>query len=164
MPNRLTLLIGLVLLLALGGSALTARHYQRQAESWRDSARQNQQALKTANRAIARQRQQQQQVAALDKQHTEELAHAQATIDDLRRAVAAGTQRLQFNTACPLPDSQRTARAPSVADAARPRLTDAAERHYFDLRQRIATADQQIAGLQGYIRTICLKPLRKLEQ
>lgn len=155
MLNRLTLPAVGLLILALSAAILTARHYQQQSTHWRDTARQSQQAMKTAYAALARQQRQQQQIATLDKQHTEELAHAKATIDDLRHAVAVGTQRLQLNATCPVSVSHGTTRTPGVADVAQPRLTDAAKRHHWHLRQRIATARSQIAGLQHYIRAVC---------
>ncbi|EPR2301250.1 lysis system i-spanin subunit Rz, partial [Yersinia enterocolitica] len=44
----------------------------------------------------------------------------------------------------------------SVPDDASARLTNAAERDYLSLRERIGIATTQIAGLQSYIRTQCL--------
>lgn len=157
MPNRAILFTGLLLLLALIGSVLSTRHYHRLATDWKNSARQSQQALTTANTVLAVQKRQQQHVAALDKQHTEELAHAKTTIEDLRNAVATGSRRLQFNSIGSVPVRNGATRTSSVVDAAQPRFTDAAKRHYFDLRYRIAIADQQITGLQEYIRLACLK-------
>ncbi len=37
------------------------------------------------------------------------------------------------------------------------RLTDAAERDYFTLRERIETITKQLTGLQAYVREQCLK-------
>jgi prophage endopeptidase len=157
MPNRLTLFTGFLLLLTLGGSVLMTIHYQHLATDWKNTAQQNQQALTIANTALYQQQHQQRQVAALDKQHTEELAYAKITIEDLRHAVAAGSKRLQVNAHCPASDRNGDSSPPSVVDVASPRLTDAAKRHYFALRQRIATTDKQIAGLQDYIKWVCLK-------
>ncbi|ERM09608.1 endopeptidase [Pantoea agglomerans Tx10] len=42
-------------------------------------------------------------------------------------------------------------------DATSARLTDAAQRDYFTLRERIEVAGKQIAGLQQYIKEKCLK-------
>lgn len=42
-------------------------------------------------------------------------------------------------------------------DAASARLTDAAQRDYFTLRERIEVAGKQIAGLQDYIKAQYLK-------
>jgi prophage endopeptidase len=42
-------------------------------------------------------------------------------------------------------------------DATGPRLTDAAERDYFTLRERIETITKQLTGLQQYVREQCLR-------
>ena len=96
-------------------------------------------------------RQRQNEVAAMDAKYTKELADAQGLIDQLQRDVAAGRRRLQLSAKCPKPT------AASMDDAASARLTDAAERDYFTLRERIEIARKQIAGLQEYIRELCLK-------
>jgi prophage endopeptidase len=90
-------------------------------------------------------------VAAIDENRTQELSDAKNKIDDLRRLVAAGARKLQLAATCP------TSGAAGVADATSPRLTDAAERDYFRLQERIETARGQIAGLQDYIRNVCLR-------
>lgn len=92
--------------------------------------------------------------AALDTRYAQELVDAQHTIENLQRDVAAGTKRLQLATTCArMPDS---ASSTGVDDAPRTRLTDAAERDYFRLRNRIELATKQITGLQDYIRQQCL--------
>ena len=96
----------------------------------------------------------QKSVAALDEKYTKELADAKATIDQLRDDIATGKRRLQLNASC---QRQSSSGAASVDDAARARLTDAAERDYFTLRSRIELAEKQIAGLQEYVREQCLK-------
>lgn len=93
-------------------------------------------------------------VAAIDEHRTQELNDAKNRIDGLQRLVAAGNLRLQLAATCP------TTGAAGVADATGPRLTDAAERDYFRLRERIETARSQISGLQDYIRNVCLSPKR----
>ncbi|EMK0353176.1 lysis protein, partial [Citrobacter amalonaticus] len=47
--------------------------------------------------------------------------------------------------------------APGVDDAGTPELTPDARRNYFDHRDRIATADKMIRGMQDYIKEQCLK-------
>ncbi|MCU6263603.1 lysis protein [Serratia ureilytica] len=89
-------------------------------------------------------------VAAIDEHRTQELNDAKNQIDALRRTVDAGARKLQLAATC------TTTGATGVANAASPRLTDAAERDYFRLRERIETARSQIAGLQDYIRQVCL--------
>lgn len=89
-------------------------------------------------------------VAAIDENRTRELNDAKNHIADLQRDVAAGTRKLRLAATCP------TGVTPGVADATWPRLTDAAQRDYFRLRERIEIARSQIAGLQDYIRNVCL--------
>ncbi|MGP1680777.1 MAG: lysis protein [Giesbergeria sp.] len=98
-------------------------------------------------------------VAELDEKHTKELNHARTENSRLADAVRTGERRLRLNATC---TSARVGvpQAPgatSVVDAAGPRLDDAAERDYFRLREGISTAQQQIAGLQDYVRDVCLK-------
>lgn len=88
-------------------------------------------------------------VAAIDESRTKELIDAKIKIDDLERNVAAGRYQLRINAKC------STASA-SMADAGSPRLGDAAQRDYFTLRKRIEHTRSQIAGLQDYIRNVCL--------
>ncbi|WP_337046080.1 lysis protein [Serratia bockelmannii] len=90
-------------------------------------------------------------VAAIDDHRTQELNDAKNQIDALQRAVTAGARKLQLAATCPTPSTT------GVVDATGPRLTDAAERDYFRLRERIETARSQIAGLQDYIRQVCLR-------
>jgi prophage endopeptidase len=68
--------------------------------------------------------------------------------------VAAGRKRLRVNAKCP---ANGTASAPGLDDATGPRLTDAAERDYFTLRERIETITKQLTGLQQYVREQCLR-------
>lgn len=115
-------------------------------------------AFEASQRLAERQAQHQRVVAELDARHTEDLSHANAEIDRLRSAVAAG-QRLRVNATCPNPSGvPKTADTASLDDAAAPRLTGAAERDYFALRERIAQADAMIRGLQNYIHRVCLAP------
>lgn len=90
---------------------------------------------------------------AIDTQRTKELIDAKDKISALQRDVDSGARRLQLNASCP--KSPDTAAA-SMADAASPRLTPAAQRDYWTLRERIETAKAQISGLQDYVRDVCL--------
>ncbi|CAI0987113.1 lysis protein [Serratia proteamaculans] len=89
--------------------------------------------------------------AAIDKQYTEELARAESEINHLRVDVESGRRRLHIAATC----TQRDTSTSGVDDASRPRLTDAAQRDYFTLRERIALVGKQIAGLQAYISRVC---------
>ncbi|EOL9002630.1 lysis protein [Cronobacter turicensis] len=96
----------------------------------------------------------QRDVAALDEKYSGELADAQGKIDQLERDVAAGRQRLRLNATC---GKNAATGATGVDDGTGPRLTDAAQRDYFTLRERIETVTSQLNGLQQYVRDQCLK-------
>jgi len=149
----LTALILLVLLL-LATSVAFALYYRGNAidyKAQRDTATSN---LKLAKDTITDMQTRQRDVAALDEKYTKELADAKATIDQLHDDVANGKRRLQLNATC----AKQSATASSgMDDAASARLTDAAQRDYFTLRERIEVAGKQIAGLQQYVREQCLR-------
>ena len=94
------------------------------------------------------------EMASFDKKYAEQRQKAAATVSQLEHDVAAGQRRLQLAASCSPSNRTGTAR---MDDGERPRLNDAAQRNYFTLRERIATARIQIAGLQSYIREQCLK-------
>ncbi|OVZ83871.1 lysis protein [Yersinia kristensenii] len=100
---------------------------------------------------------QHQAVAAIDIKYTKELADAKSENERLRADIANGTKRLQLNATCTKPVSKTTGPA-SIPDDASARLTNAAERDYISLRERIGIATSQINGLQAYINNVCLKP------
>ncbi|KTJ34671.1 endopeptidase, partial [Klebsiella aerogenes] len=110
--------------------------------------------LSLANATITDMKVRQRDVAALDAKYTGELADAKATIDQLERDVASGKRRMQLNAKCPTSGASGTG---SVGDASGPRLTDAAERDYFTLRERIVTVTKQVDYLQDYVKEQCLK-------
>lgn len=89
-------------------------------------------------------------VTAIDETRTKELNDAKNQIAGLQRDVATGARKLRVSAAC------QPSTASGVADATEPGLTDTAQRNYFTLRERIATSEKQIAGLQDYIREVCL--------
>ncbi|HDL7647895.1 TPA: lysis protein, partial [Yersinia enterocolitica] len=93
--------------------------------------------------------------AVLDAKYTQELADAKSQIEALRADVAAGRRRLRLNAQCVSTVSPQTGTA-SMDDATGPRLTDAAQRDYLRLRERIDIATKQITGLQEYINNVCL--------
>lgn len=99
---------------------------------------------------------QRQAVAAIDIKYTKELADAKSENERLRADIASGTKRLQLNATCSKPVSKTTGPA-SVPDDASARLTNAAERDYLSLRERIGITTSQISGLQAYINNVCLK-------
>ena len=145
-PLAVVLAIILPLMAALHfyGKSLDEQHRANTAEH----------NLKLAKDTIADMQVRQRDVAALDAKYTGELADAQETIDQLERDVAAGRKRLQVNARCP---ANAEASTGSMGDASTARLTVAAERDYFTLRERIETVTKQVGYLQDYIRQQCLK-------
>jgi len=142
----------LLVLLLLATSVAFAFYYRGNAidyKSQRDTATSS---LKLAKDTITDMQTRQRDVAALDEKYTKELADAKATIDQLHDDVATGKRRLQFNATC---QKQSATGTTGLDDAASARLTDAAQRDYFTLRERIEVAGKQIAGLQQYIREQC---------
>ena len=144
----------LLLLACVLSLAWAINHYRNNAITFKDQRDKATHGLKLANDTIADMKVRQRDVAALDAKYTGELADAKATIDQLERDVASGKRRLQLNARCPASGAPGTS---GMGDASSPRLTDAAQRDYFTLRERIATVTKQVGYLQDYISTQCLK-------
>ncbi|MEN4520293.1 lysis protein [Pantoea agglomerans] len=149
--KALAALILLVLLL-LATSVAFALYYRGNAIDYKAQRDTASNTLKLANDTITDMQTRQRNAAALDEKYTKELADAKATIDQLHDDIATGKRRLQLNATC---QKQSATGAPSLDDAASARLTDAAQRDYFTLRERIEVAGKQIAGLQQYVREQC---------
>lgn len=129
--------------LSVMSSLLYREHYRSEKKKATEAmalAAQRQQAINALQR-------QQHAMTELDAKYTQELANAHTTIEQLKLAVAAGCQRLQLGATCERVPS--SAPSTSMANAASAGLTDAAERDYSTLRERIALADRQIAGFAG---------------
>ena len=92
----------------------------------------------------------------VDQKHTEELNHARAENDALRRDVDDGRQRLRIRATC-RPAVPTTTGAASVADAGTAELAADARSDYFTLRDQLALSRQMILGLQDYTRQVCLR-------
>lgn len=152
MSGKLTAALVAVLIASLFG--LTYYHYRVQSLN-RDVAELSNVA-KQQQATLDQIETQRQAVAAIDIKYTKELADAKSENERLRADIANGTKRLQLNATCPKPVSKTTGPA-SVPDDASARLTNAAERDYISLRERIGIATTQIAGLQDYITNVCLK-------
>ena len=152
--NRIAVIAGGVILLLIVSLAWAVNHYRDNAITYKGQRDKATSALTLANDTITDMKTRQRDVAALDAKYTGELADAKANIDQLQRDVAAGRKRLQLNAKCP---ANGTASASGVDDATGPRLTDAAERDYFTLRERIETSGKMISGLQDYIRQQCMR-------
>lgn len=109
-------------------------------------------ALEAAIEAKAKTDSMRQQAAELDAKKTKELNYAKAETERMRARVASGTGWLQLNANCAkLPGLTLD---PGLGNGAAPRLTDAAERNYFLLRDRAALCVKQVEYLQGYARIV----------
>lgn len=150
-----TMMTGL-LVVALIVLGWTADHYHSKAESWRDTAHRYQQLATSQGDTITTMNERQRSLAALDAKYTQDLADAQNEIAVLQRDVAAGRKQLQLNARCPAVPADKPTSTTSLDDAAGARLTDAAERDYFLLRERINTITSQVSYLQKYIKEQCL--------
>ncbi|WP_410517419.1 lysis protein [Pantoea allii] len=138
------------LLMAVGRYRDNALHFQEQRNAQKNIADTRQATIDDMQRR-------QQSVAAIDARYTKDLADAQKTISDLRRDVDSGAKRLRVSAKCDRPVSGKSS-ATRVDDDGSPRLTDAAQRDYFTLRERIETVTKQLTGLQDYVRKVCLPP------
>nr|WP_318380448.1 lysis protein [uncultured Enterobacter sp.]DAL63571.1 MAG TPA_asm: Rz lysis protein [Caudoviricetes sp.] len=144
----------LLIVAVIGAQAFFVKHYRDNAVTYKDQRDKATSALNLAKETITDMQTRQRDVSALDAKYTGELEDAKATIAQLERDVAAGRKRLQVNARCPANGQASTS---SMGDASSPRLTDAAERDYFTLRERIAIVTQQVGYLQDYINAQCMR-------
>ncbi|MCQ7329070.1 lysis protein [Salmonella enterica] len=144
----------LLVVAVIGVLAFFVNHYRDNAITYKDQRDKAAKNLSTANATIKDMQVRQRDVAALDAKYTKELADAKKQLDDLQRCVRDGKCGLRVNAKCP---ANGTASTGSLGDASGPRLTDAAQRDYFTLRERIVTVTKQVEYLQDYINTQCLK-------
>lgn len=144
----------LVALVLIGVLAFLVNRYRDKAIEYKKQRDEKTQAIRLANDTITDMQVRQRDVAALDAKYTKELADARENINQLERDVAAGRKRLQISARCP---ENGAASSTSVDDGPGPRLTDAAERDYFTLRERIETVTKQLTGLQAYVREQCMR-------
>lgn len=91
-----------------------------------------------------------------DLTRTKALNHALSEINDLRRAVDDGRQRLRVEATCSPPKPDQTG-AGGVVDAGTAELTADARSDYFTLRDQLALSREMILGLQDHVRRICLR-------
>ncbi|WP_447220720.1 lysis protein [Escherichia coli] len=145
-----------ILLVACGALWVATDHYRDNAITYKAQRDKKVSELRLANATITDMQQRQRDVAALDAKYSRELADARAENETLRADVAAGRKRLRINAICP-GTVRETTGTTRVDNAARPRLADAAQRHYFTLRDRLMTMQKQLEGAQEYIRTQCIK-------
>ena len=149
------LIVSVIMVMLLAGLGKLASHYHSKYTYELDRADKAESLAATRQATISDIQARQKSLAELDERHTQELADAKKTISALERDVSDGRKRLRINATCPGVPQNPT--APGVDDATSPRLSNAAQRDYFTLRERHAIATQQIEGLQDYISTQCLK-------
>ncbi len=128
--------------------SLTYWQYQKKVKDYTELNEKYQAQLT----AINKQQERIQHLSELDKIHTQELANAKTEIDRLHTASLAHPERVYIKVKCPMPETDTTS---GMDDATTARPTDSAVRNYWLLRERIATSEQIILGLQEYVRTQC---------
>ncbi|NDO80400.1 lysis protein [Citrobacter sp. NCU1] len=153
--SRLSAIISAVVICALVCLGWAVNHYRDNAIEYKGQRDKATEKLNLANATIADMTTRQRDVAVLDAKYTKELDDAQKTISDLRRDVDSGAKRLRVAATCN--NVREAAESPSVDDAAGTELTGSAQRDYFTLRERIEIITRQVAGLQEYINTQCLR-------
>ncbi|NHB92959.1 lysis protein [Photorhabdus cinerea] len=139
-------------IIALALASLLAYHYYGKYTRQLSTTVQLQSELLEQQSEIVNQQERIRRLSELDVKHTKELANAKSEIDVLRNDVVNGRRRLLVKATCP----KSKADSPSgVVNAATARPTDTAQRDYWTLRERIAVINQQVLGLQDYIKTQC---------
>lgn len=98
-------------------------------------------------------------VAALDAQVTKEKANAVKANEDRRRALAAGNVRMRLaGTSCPAaPDLPATSATARLDDGAGITVSRETGQAVSDLRAALIVNEAQIAGLQRYVREVCME-------
>ncbi|THD46630.1 lysis protein [Enterobacteriaceae bacterium ML5] len=134
-----------------------ADHYHSKAEEWRDSAHQFQALSKQQEETITNMNQRQQQLAALDKTHTEALNAAETENYNLRRQLADGTRRMYVHAKCPATRTGGKTGSGGVGDGASVELATDSRQNVLDIRAGIISDRQKLTYLQQYIQTECLK-------
>lgn len=112
-------------------------------------------ALKTASNTIQQMKERNAELSKLDKRYHDEIKAIRSDIADLRTGIDNGSIRLRVN-ATPVRVSDPTGTATAI-DGATCQLPKSAESAYLSLREQLKTKDAQILGLQGYIKTQCLR-------
>ncbi|WP_143490853.1 lysis protein [Pseudomonas sp. Bc-h] len=110
-----------------------------------------------ARKALAKQQDAEQKLAALDKDATEQKERANAENEILRRAVADGTRRLRIAGSCSAGGGNvpGTAGTSGVGDAGSVELAPAAGRSVLDIRAGIIADQAALRAAQSYIRDVC---------
>lgn len=143
--------IVIAVILVLGWAA---DHFYNKAVTWRTVAQESQRLSREQAVTILDAKERQLDVAALDEKYTKELVDAKAELDALKQCVDSGKCRLRLKA---IYSKGNCASTTGMDDATAPRLSNAAQRDYFTLRERIEIAIRQIKGLQQYIKQQCIK-------
>ncbi|WP_096978478.1 lysis protein [Escherichia coli] len=148
------LIIAVVVCIIAGLTAVTC-YYQGEAARLQEEVTVTQGALKTASNTIQQMKERNAELSKLDKRYHDEIKSIRSDIADLRAGIDSGAIRLHVNAEpVRLLDNTGTA---SRIDGATCRLTPDAESAYLSLREQLKVKDAQIAGLQSYIKTQCLR-------
>lgn len=153
--SRIATIVITVSILLIASLTWAVDHYRDNAAEYKKQQDEKTQALALANAIITDLQARQRDIYEIDAKYTKELADAKQTIDALRDAIAAGDKQLRVKASCK--PVHTTTRTTSVDDAIGPRLTDAAERDYFRLREGIETLTSQLKGLQVYVKDQCVR-------
>lgn len=145
------------LLAAVLLSASVAEHYRIKATKWRTTAHQSQSVARQQAATITDMNQRQQQLAALDKTHTEALSAAESQNDALRRQLAAGTRRMYVHAKCPVPGTGSASATGRLGDGTAVELAGDSRRNVLDIRAGIIRDREKLKYLQEYVQTQCLK-------
>lgn len=97
------------------------------------------------------------ELAKLDQLHTERLDHAQRENDRLSADVATGKRRLLIKANCPSSAKASSTTTASVDDAGAAELDPTIRQDYYALRRQVTRTESALAGLQGYVREVCVK-------
>lgn len=95
------------------------------------------------------------EVGMIDQNHTEGQADAQEQNETLRTDVDAGTKRLRVSAVCPA-GVPATAATASSTDEGTAELAASSRTAYFALRRQLIDTELALAGLQDYVRAVCL--------
>ncbi len=149
-----TLIIAVVVCIVVGLVAALS-HCQSVINTMQSELTTTQGALKTASNTIQQMKERNAELSKLDKRYHDEIKAIRSDIADLRTGIDNGTIRLRVN-AIPVRVSDSTGTASRI-DGSTCEPTADAKSAYLSLREQLKIKDAQIAGLQDYIKTQCLR-------
>ncbi|HDX5565776.1 TPA: lysis protein [Escherichia coli] len=148
------LIIAAVVCIIASLTAVTC-HYQSEAARLQEELTTTQGALKTASNTIQQMKERNAELSKLDKRYHDEIKAIRSDIADLRSGIDSGAIRLHVN-AVPMRTDSNTGTSSRI-DGATCEPTADAKSAYLSLREQLKIKDAQITGLQGYIKTQCLR-------